>query len=208
MHTNDENVAPTSLFLPNKMKSANIWDWNLASKVSSKFGWERQVLGNIGNIRQTSNEENKMVKRVRAANFGETTEAAVFKLADVLGEVDLTPNDTSLEAGIAKLKLNAVDAADVGDAQMVSEYINDIMAHLKEVEPRRQPSASYMSRQGDINAAMREILIDWLVEEHFKFKLCDETLYLTVSIISLPRTQSGVAYKASVSWLHCHADSS
>lgn len=30
---------------------------------------------------------------------------------------------------------------------------------------------------------MREILIDWLVEVHLKFKLLPETLYLTVNII-------------------------
>jgi len=30
---------------------------------------------------------------------------------------------------------------------------------------------------------MREILVDWLVEVHLKFKLLQETLYLTVNII-------------------------
>ena len=30
---------------------------------------------------------------------------------------------------------------------------------------------------------MREILVDWLVEVHLKFKLLPETLYLTVNII-------------------------
>ena len=40
-----------------------------------------------------------------------------------------------------------------------------------------------MSEQTDINAKMRAILIDWLVEVHSKFKLVAETLYLTVSLI-------------------------
>ena len=40
-----------------------------------------------------------------------------------------------------------------------------------------------MSKQTDINAKMRAILIDWLVEVHLKFKLVAETLYLTVSLI-------------------------
>ena len=30
---------------------------------------------------------------------------------------------------------------------------------------------------------MRAILIDWLVDVHLKFKLKDETLYLTVALI-------------------------
>ena len=40
-----------------------------------------------------------------------------------------------------------------------------------------------MSKQTDINAKMRSILIDWLVEVHLNFKLMPETLYLTVNLI-------------------------
>jgi transcription initiation factor TFIIIB Brf1 subunit/transcription initiation factor TFIIB len=40
-----------------------------------------------------------------------------------------------------------------------------------------------MTKQTDINAKMRAILIDWLVEVHLKFKLMPETLYLTVNLI-------------------------
>jgi cyclin B len=44
-------------------------------------------------------------------------------------------------------------------------------------------SATYMSKQEDINEKMRSILIDWLVEVHLKFKLVPESLYLTVNLI-------------------------
>lgn len=40
-----------------------------------------------------------------------------------------------------------------------------------------------MDRQDDINAKMRAILVDWLVEVHMKFRLVPETLYLCVQII-------------------------
>ena len=39
------------------------------------------------------------------------------------------------------------------------------------------------AKQTDINAKMRAILIDWLVEVHHKFKLRPETMYLTVHLI-------------------------
>lgn len=42
---------------------------------------------------------------------------------------------------------------------------------------------NYMSKQKDINAKMRSILIDWLVEVHFKFKLQPQTLWLCVNIL-------------------------
>ena len=35
----------------------------------------------------------------------------------------------------------------------------------------------------DINSKMRAILIDWLVDVHLKFKLRDETLYVTINLI-------------------------
>ena len=38
-------------------------------------------------------------------------------------------------------------------------------------------------QQPDINGKMRAILIDWLVDVHLKFKLKDETLYVTIALI-------------------------
>ncbi|KAL5704312.1 Cyclin-B2-1 [Ranunculus cassubicifolius] len=40
-----------------------------------------------------------------------------------------------------------------------------------------------MALQYDINERMRAILIDWLIEVHYKFELMDETLFLTVNLI-------------------------
>lgn len=41
----------------------------------------------------------------------------------------------------------------------------------------------YMVSQANINAKMRTILVNWLIEVHNKFKLMPETLYLTVNIL-------------------------
>ena len=40
-----------------------------------------------------------------------------------------------------------------------------------------------MGAQVEINAKMRAILADWLIEVHHKFELTPETLYLTFHII-------------------------
>lgn len=40
-----------------------------------------------------------------------------------------------------------------------------------------------MAEQSDINAKMRAILVDWLIEVHMKFRLVPETLYLCINII-------------------------
>lgn len=67
--------------------------------------------------------------------------------------------------------------------QLVSEYIYDIYASLRESEMNNYPEYGYMERQPDINEKMRAILLDWLVDVHLKFKLVHETLFLTAQII-------------------------
>ncbi|KAA8537411.1 hypothetical protein F0562_026902 [Nyssa sinensis] len=65
----------------------------------------------------------------------------------------------------------------------VIEYIDDIYAYYKKTESSCCILPNYMAQQVDINERMRGILIDWLIEVHYKFELMDETLYLTVNLI-------------------------
>ena len=65
------------------------------------------------------------------------------------------------------------------------EYLNEIYTNLLYDEQNlpMKPSLGYMSHQNDINEQMRAILIDWLIEVHYRFKLKSETLFQTVWII-------------------------
>jgi cyclin B len=63
------------------------------------------------------------------------------------------------------------------------EYINEIYSNLLKDEKKLKQLYGYISNQPDINEQMRAILIDWLIEVHYKFHLKDETLYQTVFII-------------------------
>ncbi len=47
--------------------------------------------------------------------------------------------------------------------QDVPEYVEEWYLYLRELEKKHAPPANYMTGQTDINAVMREILIDWLV---------------------------------------------
>jgi cyclin B len=76
-----------------------------------------------------------------------------------------------------------IDYEDINDPQACTEYVEEIMHHLREKELQYLAPPTYMSQQADINEKMRAILIDWLVEVHLKFKLLQETLHLTVNII-------------------------
>ncbi|XP_051139197.1 G2/mitotic-specific cyclin-2-like [Andrographis paniculata] len=77
-----------------------------------------------------------------------------------------------------------IDAGCKNNPLAVTEYIDDLYSFYKKTEGLSCVSPSYMmSRQFDINERMRAILVDWLIEVHYKFELAEETLYLTVNLI-------------------------
>ncbi|KAJ6336673.1 hypothetical protein OIU76_006533 [Salix suchowensis] len=76
-----------------------------------------------------------------------------------------------------------IDGCDKKNPLAVVEYIDDLYNFYKKAEISGCPPPNYMAQQFDINERMRGILIDWLIEVHYKFELMEETLYLTVNLI-------------------------
>jgi len=76
-----------------------------------------------------------------------------------------------------------IDARDVNNPLMVTEYVVEIYQHLRSKELQMSVNPTYMERQPHINEKMRAILIDWLIEVHQKFRCVPETLFLTVNLI-------------------------
>jgi len=66
---------------------------------------------------------------------------------------------------------------------MVAEFTSDIMRHYLSTEMFNQPKYKYMEQQTHITERMRSILIDWIIEVHFQFKLKSESLFLTINLI-------------------------
>ena len=72
------------------------------------------------------------------------------------------------------------------DIQIPKEYINIIYRNLlieeeKGVKPL--PCYNKILEQKEINKQMRSILVDWIIDVHYKFGFSDETLFMTVLII-------------------------
>ena len=65
------------------------------------------------------------------------------------------------------------------------EYANEIYINLlnEEKNLNTKPIYGYMEKQPQINEKMRAILIDWIIDIHFKFNLKLQTLYITIMII-------------------------
>lgn len=84
---------------------------------------------------------------------------------------------------IAEPSWDDLDADDISDPLMVSEYVVEIFDYMKELEIATMPNPDYMESQKELQWKMRAILIDWLIDVHNKFRLLPETLYLAVNII-------------------------
>ncbi|OQV20997.1 putative G2/mitotic-specific cyclin-B2 [Hypsibius exemplaris] len=72
-------------------------------------------------------------------------------------------------------------ADDISNEALVVAYVEHIYAYLRKREAVRV-SASYMEGMS-INTRMRSILMDWIVSVAYKFKMCQDSLFLAVDII-------------------------
>ena len=150
-------------------------------RVAKKEGTKRRGLKDITNrfgVRSGKSDGFKMggAKKSTALRPAIATKKGVKEATSKLGFMHLGD------------KVKDIDAKDRDDPQAVTEYINDIMSYFRVIEGVNGPSPSYMSKQPHINAKMRAILVDWLVEVHLKFKLMPETLYLQQRVLS-PRVE-------------------
>ncbi|KAJ4981752.1 hypothetical protein NE237_032589 [Protea cynaroides] len=90
---------------------------------------------------------------------------------DILMEMELTENIVDVDDNYR-------------DPQLCASIACDIYKHLRASETKKRPSSNFIEEvQKDINASMRAILIDWLVEVAEEYRLVPDTLYLTVNYI-------------------------
>ncbi|KAG8541910.1 hypothetical protein GDO81_027996 [Engystomops pustulosus] len=154
---------------------------------------QRNALGDIGNCMR----EKMAVKEVKAIQSN-VMEKAV-KLEPVTEEVpeeekmqtSPSPMETSMASPMeeqtqafsnALLEIKDVDEEDSDNPMLCSDYVKDIYCYLMELEDIQAVRPNYLKGQ-EINGNMRAILVDWLVQVHMRFKLLQETLFMTVCIL-------------------------
>ena len=81
---------------------------------------------------------------------------------------------------------NYINIDNINNSQIPKEYLNIIYYNLLKEEKEGifpKPKYNYLNEQYEINEQMRSILIDWIIDVHYKFGFTDETLFMTVLII-------------------------
>ncbi|XP_060709284.1 G2/mitotic-specific cyclin-B2 [Hemiscyllium ocellatum] len=103
-------------------------------------------------------------------------------------DVSMTEDSSTKEEDLCQafseaiLKVEDIDAQDSDNPQMCSQYIKDIYKYLRQLEMEQAIRPHYLEGQ-EINERMRAILVDWLIQVHSKFRLLQETLYMTLAIM-------------------------
>ncbi|OMO91443.1 hypothetical protein CCACVL1_07111 [Corchorus capsularis] len=158
----------------------------------------RKFAAQMANKQQTKPEEvNKPVQSVSTLNESEDCNILDVNDTEASGDSDVPMYVQHTEAMMDEIdRMEEVEMEDADEELVVDiddcdkknplavvEYIDDIYKFYKKAECTSCVPPSYMGVQHDINERMRGILIDWLIEVHYKFELMDETLYLTVNLI-------------------------
>eukprot|EP00730_Choanoeca_flexa_P013569 TRINITY_DN5463_c0_g1_i1.p1 TRINITY_DN5463_c0_g1~~TRINITY_DN5463_c0_g1_i1.p1 ORF type:complete len:378 (+),score=131.50 TRINITY_DN5463_c0_g1_i1:191-1324(+) len=168
---------------------------NENAAAAKRFGQQpkRSVLGSIGNLGNGALQSKKPKTTMVTRSGPITRSRSASKLANMDGAMETTEDTVhqhietlSLpEAAPVQLPPNVedIDTEDMENPQMVSEYVTEIYTYMRELELKFKVDPTYFAHQPEVNEKMRSILVDWLVEVHYRFELLQETLYLTVHLM-------------------------
>lgn len=167
----------------------------------------RPALGNITNSVSTR----ESIKSIKSAAVQTQPRVQIYKDVEqkpTVGQTE-TPHvkETVPESPMVPSEISSIDSSprtsrrclivpnldeNSPNPQLCAEYAQEIDAHLREAETRTRPKPNYMRKQTDLDARMRAILIDWLMEVAQEYKMVDETVYLAVNYIDRFLSQMAV----------------
>nr|XP_043627564.1 G2/mitotic-specific cyclin S13-7-like isoform X2 [Erigeron canadensis] len=127
-----------------------------------------EVEANNGNVAKKNNEETPR----RSKKPSKSLTSVLTARSKLACGITTKPKDPVVN----------IDESDANNELAEVEYVEDIYRFYK-LSETEGGLRDYMSSQPDLNAKMRAILIDWLIEVHRKFELMPESLYLTINIV-------------------------
>ena len=166
------------------------------TKISNEFNQKPENKNNKS--QKNINTPNECIAS-KSTNFSNnsvnsiSTESKNFKFSSnniIFNCADLTPSIEN--SSKTKINFEFKYNTEIEKSQYVDQYLEDIYLNFLEDEQNisPKPQIGYMNFQSDINEQMRAILIDWLIDVHFRFKFKDETLFQTIWIIDAFLTKS------------------
>ncbi|KAF0693773.1 Aste57867_15272 [Aphanomyces stellatus] len=207
-HTNDENAmarARPRAYKPLGDHGAVKHGERISTSTFSSFlkppsniikpghqSFKRPALGNITNKSTVTLNKKNILETQKLARREE-----VIRRSSIGTPNGLSPATPGLSNQISSVKIEPIkiepilepedefdiDSEDKGNERSCWQYAADIHKYYFEVEKHRSASPSYMLDQVDVNSKMRSILVDWLVDVHYKYNLLEQTLHIAVNLI-------------------------
>jgi len=133
---------------------------------------------------ETSAGANKTVihRTIRSDDTESSEEAAAQQREPRLSTTHLLSN---IFAGVDLEEVEDIDADDRDDPLQCIDLVDDIFTVLRQREIKERPNPNYMSLQQSINAKMRGILADWMIDVGSTFTLLSETVFLGVRLMDM-----------------------
>lgn len=122
------------------------------------------------------------VKKVNAKCIGSSVMAATRALA-TKRTVESQPPQMVSHSTRQLAQHDDIDALDQDNPFLMSEYVCDIYEYLQELEVKYPIEEGFLDQQDEINPRMRSVLIDWINEVHYQFKLLPETYFMAIGLI-------------------------
>ena len=138
------------------------------STIQESLTEHRSIQKDSKNYEEEDNLEADATKKRPISTIVEHDIPKKFKLRDANGKEEYEWED--------------LDAEDVNDPFMVSEYVNGIFDYLHHLEVITLPQKEDLFKHRNIHQN-RDILVNWLVKIHNKFGLLPETLYLAINLM-------------------------
>ena len=192
VRVNNTNIIS---YLDKRQRSINNTSNNndLIKNIKSKTNRETMITSMNNKINRNKNESRSRKKENNKENINENrTEYKINIIQYDSKERTRRNNKSDIKRDVSvkkeEKKIKYFDESKINNVQIPKEYINTIYYNLLKEEEcpsmiSLKNNKNFMTEQKEINAKMRSILIDWLIDVHFKFGFTDETLFLSVSII-------------------------
>eukprot|EP00054_Salpingoeca_dolichothecata_P013383 m.74684 g.74684 ORF g.74684 m.74684 type:complete len:392 (-) comp20449_c0_seq1:135-1310(-) len=170
------------------------------TNVKSFGGAKRSALGDIGNkmlgkkndMKKTTLKTTKSTgasrPTLRESKPALSSRPVLSQKLDELAPMEMDKSSTitnDLPALALPPGVHDIDGIDADNPQLVVEYVNEIYSYMRDLETRHAVKNDYLNdgTQKDLTEKMRHILVDWLVEVHYRFRLLQETFYLGICIL-------------------------
>lgn len=118
-------------------------------------------------------------------SYNNTSGPADGSAGGELANKESVDGNAGWSTAMGSLAYQVTRGINVTDPQHASEYVTEIYSFLQQKEQSdvMRIRKGFLAQHNEVTPRMRAILLDWLIEVHYKFKLVPETLYLCINLI-------------------------